>query len=349
MGLGVNLRETVGFYAPWLVVAPFLLGWKFQRRELLWVVASCAVFGLLAFGWFGYWFITDEHYRWVWNGWRESMRDESSRHPVTLWNLGPYLLLFFVSAPLMFLTLPFAPLREWRRRGWSAMLLLWVVGFCADLLLFLNYSTTVNWRYFLTGMPAIAPLSATWLLRIGEKRLGSMRRALLACVAAILLLALIFFILIRPISYEFVQRRAMSKEYKHRLELVPPDAIMISGSQTVAVNYWAAIGEGRWQTIGTGGGWPGDKLYSTIQSYLDQGRRVFIDADPRWWLPCSWQREEIPMIVELEQHFAFRRVSETIYELRPLNDSAARDQPNLKQLLPENRPQDTAKCPPVRT
>ncbi len=37
MGLGVNLRETVGFYAPWLVFAPFVLGWKFQRREILYL------------------------------------------------------------------------------------------------------------------------------------------------------------------------------------------------------------------------------------------------------------------------------------------------------------------------
>ncbi|HTG87519.1 MAG TPA: glycosyltransferase family 39 protein, partial [Pyrinomonadaceae bacterium] len=28
LGLGVNLRETIGFYAPWRVVAPFFLGWK---------------------------------------------------------------------------------------------------------------------------------------------------------------------------------------------------------------------------------------------------------------------------------------------------------------------------------
>src|SRR5215207_6005212 len=39
MGLGVNLRETVGFYALWLVLAPFVFGWKFQRREVLYVIA----------------------------------------------------------------------------------------------------------------------------------------------------------------------------------------------------------------------------------------------------------------------------------------------------------------------
>ena len=115
-GSGRQPARDVGFYAPWLVVAPFVLGWKFQRREILWVVASCVVFAVLAFGWFGYWFITDEHYRWVWNGWRESMRDESSRHPVSITNFRPYLMYFFISAPLVFLTLPFAPILEWRKR-----------------------------------------------------------------------------------------------------------------------------------------------------------------------------------------------------------------------------------------
>src|ERR1044072_8562706 len=47
MGLGMNLRETVGFYAPWLLLGPFVCGWKFRRREVLYVTASCLVFGIL--------------------------------------------------------------------------------------------------------------------------------------------------------------------------------------------------------------------------------------------------------------------------------------------------------------
>ena len=348
MGLGVNLRETVGFYAPWLVIAPFLLGWKFQRREVLCVLASCAVFGLLAFAWWSYWFITDEHYRWVWNGWRQSMHEESSRHPVSITNFRPYITYFFISAPLVFLTLPFAPVLEWRKRGLSPMLLLWAMGFIADLLLFLNYSTIVNWRYFLTGLPAIVPLGAHWMLRIAQARLKTEQRAFMACSFVIMLMAVIFFIYMRPISYEFIERRAMSKEYRHRLEAVPPDAIMISGSQTIAVHYWASIGLGRWKTIGTGGGWPGDKLVPVIQNHLNHRRRVFIDADPRWWIVCGWQRDEIPAIVELEKHFSFRHVKDTIYELSLRGDPAAQDVPNLSRLLPENRPEDTRKCPPAR-
>ena len=75
---------------------------------------------------------------------------------------------------------------------------------------------------------------------------------------------------------------------------------------------------------------------------------MFIDADPRWWLPCGWQRDEIPVIVELEKRFSFRYVNETIYEIRSLGDPNAHDNPNLSRLLPENRPEDTKKCPPLK-
>jgi len=345
LGLGVNLRETVGLYAPWLVLAPFACGWKLGRREVVLIAISCLLFLLLSFGWFGYWFLTDPYYRHIWYGWRQSMAEESSRHPVALQNLRPFLTYLFVTGPFVFVSLPFAPILEWRRRHMTPMMLLWAVALVADILLFFNYSTAINWRYFLTGLPGLAPLAAQWLIHVGNRYLRNSRRAFVACLLVIGGFAAIFSLVMRPVSSEFIQRRAMSKDYKHRLDDVPPDAVMISGAQTIAVTYWAAIGAGHWQTIGTGGGWPGDKLFSVIDDHLAKGRRVFIDSDPRWWLPCGWQREEIPTITELEQHFRFRQVRDSIFELRPLNDASAQDTPNLKRLLPENRPDDTKKCP----
>jgi len=346
LGLGVNLRETIGFYLPWLLLSPFALGWKLKRREILFVGLSCLVFFILAFGWFGYWMLSDPHYRWSWDGWRESMREESARHPVSISNIIPFAIYLFITAPLVCLTLFFSPWLEWRSRKLSPMLVLWLVSFVADLLLFFNYSTTVNWRYFLTGLPGLAPLGAHWLLRLLAVPLRTLRLAFAACIVLIVILAGTFGLWIRPVSYEFIERRAMSREYKHLLAQVPPDAVMISGAQTIAVTYWASIGAGHWETIGTGGGWPGDKLFSVIEDYLSQGRRVFLDADQRWWLVCSWQRGEIPAVVSLEHHFRFRRVSETIFELRPLSDTEANDKPELKRLLPENRPEDAKKCTP---
>jgi len=353
LGLGVNLRETIGFYAPWLVIAPFVCGWKFRRREILIVALSCFVFLVCALSWFGFWFLTDEHYRSIWFGWRESMRQETARHPVTLHNLRPYLAYFFVTAPLIFVSLPFALWHGFwndrRARKLSPLLALGAFGLLADLLLYLNYSTSVNWRYFLTGLPAIAPLSANFLLGILTRRFRSARVAFATCVTALLMLAGVFSLLIRPASRQFIERRAMSKEYRHQLANVPRDAIMISGSQTIAVTYWKAIGAGDWQTIGTGGGWPGDNLVPVIANYLQENRRVFLDTDPRWWLPCGWQRDEIPAIVKLQEQFGFRRVTDTIYEIRSQFEKGmgANDDPHLDKLLPENRPEDTKKCPPI--
>lgn len=348
LGLGVNLRETIGFYFPWLILAPFVCRWKLGRREILVIALSCCVFFLCALSWFAFWFITDAHYRWIWFGWRESMRQETARHPITLRNLWPYVTYFFVSAPLVFVSLPFAIRSEWRERRLSPLLLLGALGLLADLLLFFNYSTAVNWRYFLTGLPAIAPLSANFLMGTLSRRFHRVPTAFAFCVAAVLVLAIIFSLLIRPASKLFIERRAMSRDYRQQLAKLPRDAVMISGSQTIAVTYWKAIGAGAWETIGTGGGWPGDNLVPLIEKYLQRGRRVFIDTDPRWWLPCGWQRDEIPAIVGLEKRFSFRRVTDTIYEIRPQGDKSATDRPNLETLRPENRPEDTKKCPAIQ-
>jgi hypothetical protein len=347
LGLGVNLRETMGFYGPWLALAPFLCGWKFRRRQVLIVASSCLLFFLCATGWFAFWFLTDAHYRSIWYGWRESMLQENARHPVTLHSLRPYLAYFFVSAPLVMVSLPFALWNEWRERRLSPLLLLGMMGLLCNLLLFFNYGTAVNWRYFLTGLPAIAPLSANFLIRVLTRRTGSARLAFATCVGVVLTLAVIFTLMVKPASEQFIERRALSKEYRRQLENVPRDAVMISGSQTIAVTYWKAIGAGDWKTIGTGGGWPGDGLVPLIDGYLNEGRRVFIDSDPRWWLPCGWQRDEIGAIVNLQERFSFRRLTDTIYELRPRGEQGAADSPKLERLLPANRPQDTKKCPQI--
>lgn len=349
LGFGMNLRETMGFYAPWLIVAPFVCGWKLGRRQIFLIALSCFFFFFFAFSWFGFWFITDAHYRWIWFGWRESMRQEAARHPVTLHNLWPYLGYFFVSAPIVFFSLPLAIRREWRLRKLSPMLLLAATGLFANLLLFFNYSTAINWRYFLTGLPAMAPLCAAFLIRTLNRHVKNIRLAFAACIVPVLALAVVFGLLIRPASRQFIERRALSKEYGQRLTTLPRDAVMISGSQTIAVTYWKAIGAGAWKTIGTGGGWPGDNLLPLIEEHLREGRRVFLDSDPRWWLPCGWQRDEIAPIVNLQQRFSFRRATDTIYELRPRGEASATDSPNLERLLPENRPEDTRKCPQVQT
>jgi len=77
---------------------------------------------------------------------------------------------------------------------------------------------------------------------------------------------------------------------------------------------------------------------------LKQNRRVFIDTDPRWWQPCGWHISEIGELTKIEPRFHFRRVTQTIYEIRPITDPNATDAPELKTLLPEYRVNEVKKC-----
>ena len=125
---------------------------------------------------------------------------------------------------------------------------------------------------------------------------------------------------------------------------IPPDAVVIAGAQTVAVQYWRGIGAGEWDWIGVGAGWPTGQLESKIAEHLKAGRRVFLDADPRWWLPCEWHLTEVKELAQTEAHFHFKQVAPTVFEIRPIEDQSAKDEPHLENLLPEKRPEEVAKC-----
>ncbi|HYE65444.1 MAG TPA: hypothetical protein VD966_07675, partial [Pyrinomonadaceae bacterium] len=187
-------------------------------------------------------------------------------------------------------------------------------------------------------------LVADYFMRTQTARAADKNRAFASVVLGVVLIASLFGYHWWPSAIAYARARATAKDYLERLALVPRDAVMISGGQTVAVNYWRGIGMGQWDTIGTGVGWPAAQFPSVIEKYLNEGRRVFMDADPRWWTPCGWQLPEVRALVGLESRFRFRRLSETIYEIRPVWDETARDQPNLQRLLPENRPDEVRYC-----
>ena len=328
LGLSANVREAALLYAPWLVIAPLACGWKLGRREIAVTAFSCLAFVVCAFGPFFFLLWSNlENYRWAWHGWVESSRLESARHPVRVGNMLPLLHYFFIAAPLVFVAFPLAAVREWKQRGLSPLLVLAIIGLFANLSLIVHYSVVINWRYMLTGMPAMAPLVANYFLRSQAARLKSGRLAFAGVGLSILFIAVIAGLFAWPLGREFVAGRALAKDYRTRLALVPRDAVMISGSQTVAVTYWRGLGAGEWDVIGSGGAWPGSRLTSVIASFLKDDRRVFLDADPRWWLSGQWQQQEMRELAEIESRFRFRRVSDTVYEIRPLNDEAAYDLP----------------------
>lgn len=344
LGLGVNLRETVGLYVAWLVIAPFAGGWKLDRRTLAVLAGSLVFFFVFAFGIFAVWFASDSVYRADWHIWLSSMQSESARHPIGIANLRPFFIYFFMSAPLILVALPIAAWREWRERGRTLTLTAAAIGLFANAMLFFNYSTTINWRYFLTGVPALAPLVGDYFVRSQTERLGSKRRGFVTALVGVALVAGLMGLLIRPAGSEYFNRLALAKTYNARLNLMPRDAVVIAGSQTVAVNYWRGIGAGEWDAIGVGAGWPQGKLESKIAEYLKSGRRVFLDTDDRWWQPCSWHLTEIDELAKIDTRFHFRQVAPTVFEIRPLDDDSATDQPHLENLLPANRSEEVKRC-----
>jgi hypothetical protein len=344
LGLGVNLRETIGFFGLWLVLGPFVCGWRPKRQELTQIALSCVVFFVLAFAGFAYWFLSDPSYRQAWFGWRESMRVESIRHLPALQNVVPWLVFFFATSPLLLITLLPAFVSEWRRHKLSPTPLLAALGLVANGLLLFNYSTAVVWRYLLTGLPVLAPLCGDYLVRLLTIHFKSQRAAFTCCAVGIALTGVLVGAYVWPLRSDLVIVRAASKEYDRQLLGLPRDAVMISGAQTVAVNYWRALGKGEWDVIGVGSGWPGSQLASVVETYLTQGRRVFVDADQRWWQPCGWHVPEIEDLARLESRFRFRRVTQTIYEIRPSSDATAVDKPDLQSLLPPNRPEAVRRC-----
>jgi hypothetical protein len=345
LGAGVNVRETVGFYALWLIAAPLACGWRIKRDEIARVALSIIVFLVVALAPFAYLFLSDlEGYRAAWHGWRESMSMEAARHPFTTRNALAFLIYFFLAAPLVFVALPVAALKEWRAKKFSLSFALACVGLIATLLLLFNYSTTINWRYFLTGLPALTPLVAAYFMHTETLRLKSVRRAFLTAIAGVLLIALVVGVLLEPSRDKFTAQHALMKEYRARLAIVPTDAVMLAGAQSIAVTYWRGLGFGNWDVIGTGSGWPGSELAAVIEKYLRANSRVFLDRDPRLWPVCGWQETETRELADIEERFHFRRLADTLYEIRPLADDTAQDTPNLQSLLPENRPAEVEQC-----
>jgi len=346
LGACVNIREGALLFAPWLVFAPLVCGWRFDKRDIGITVAACLLFLATAFGPFAFWYWLDaDNYRMAWQSWAAYTKIESARHPVSLANFGVLLRYFFIAGPLVLVAFPVAAYSEIRARGWTPLLVLGLIGLCANLSLIVHYSVVLNGRYLLTGLPAMAPLVADYFIREQESKLKSARRAFANVVFGVLFIGAVLMNEAWPVGWGYIRNRSLAKDYINQLSLIPKDAVIIPGSQTVAVTYWRGIGSGQWDTIGTGVAWPGPKLQESIDWYLGHKYRVFVDADPRWWSPCGWQALEIRELVEIGNKYHFRHVAGNLYEILSPNETSSNDDPHLEVLLPENRPSEVMYCP----
>lgn len=341
LGTGNNVREVAAIYGVWLVTAPFATGWRFNRRDLLIVAATCVVFFACAFApWLYFYLGNVDGYRDGWHGWVESMRMEEGLHPVSVKNFVPLFLFFFIAAPLVLVALPVAAWREWRARRLSPLLVLGATGMFANLMLITHYSTVINGRYLLTGLMGVIPLAADYLVRYESRRAHSDWRGFLRAAMGVLVIGVVVNTVFFRMSWPTIQAHGQTKEYRATLARLPEDAVVMAGGQTVSVTFYRGVGLGRWDVIGTGGGWPAGRLAETIDWHLREGRRVFVDADTRWWSSQGWQALETRELIAAAPRFRFRRVTDTVYEIRPPDDETARDNPNFETLLEK---------PPTRT
>jgi len=322
LGASVNIRELAALYAPWLLIAPLVYGWRLTRRKIGLILAACVVFCVAAFAPFATWYLLDlQGYRAWWHGWVASTQAETARHPVTLANFRFLLLYFFIAAPIALPLLPFAVVGAWRRSSrfafrLSPLLALGLLGVVANLSLIIHYSVVLNGRYMLTGLPAFAPLVASLLVRLRPRSARNARHAFAFVVLFISTCHVVVGGIVLTQAARTLANHAHTGTYIARLRLLPEDGVIIAGAASVSVNYWRGIGSGKWETIGTGGGYYGEAwLNQTIDDYLRQGRRVFLDTDPKLWATRGWQLEETRAISRLPARFRFHRISDTIVEL----------------------------------
>jgi hypothetical protein len=334
LGLCVNVREAVALYGLWLILAPLVYRWRIDARTLVLTGAACLVFLVCALGPFVAFYLFDiGGYRASWHGWVVSMRMEEAVHPVTPYNFLMLAFFFFVASPVVFVSLPSAACAEWRTRRFSPLLVLAMLGLLANLLLITHYSSIINGRYQLTGLPGAIPLVADFLLRRQAARTRDYERAFRRVLIHVTIVTVLIGAAFLPFAWPTLRSHIITAEYRARLARLPDDAVVMAGGHTVSVTYYRSLGLGHWDTIGTGGGWPGARLAEVIDEHLRAGRRVFVDMDERLWFTDSWRGAETEQLAALADRYRFRRVADTIYEIRPRTDETARDNPDLRRLL----------------
>ncbi len=91
--------------------------------------------------------------------------------------------------------------------------------------LIVHYSVVINWRYMLTGMPAMTPLVANYLLRLQGVRLKSARFGFAGVVLSVLSIAVIAGFFGWPMGRDYVAGRALAKDHRAAQVRVAPDSL----------------------------------------------------------------------------------------------------------------------------
>jgi hypothetical protein len=211
-----------------------------------------------------------------------------------------------VLAPLSFK--PLAGFRSLR-----PLLIIGAFGLLADLVLLANWDLPVNPRYPLTGLAGLAGVAGWGVAELAARR-PRWRNGVLVVFALISVAGILG-------ASKFVrdQRPAAiaAKDYFEKIASLPANSVFIVGARTPLVNLYQRVhARPDWKTVSSGAPWPDDRLAQVIDSYLGEGRPVYVDFDPQLWvLGMREHSREAAGLEMIRQNYRLDAVRDSLYRI----------------------------------
>jgi hypothetical protein len=309
MGLSANVREFALFYLPVVPLAARAYGRSWPLcLTALGVACLAALAGPLFWGLYA-----PDYYIPSVKTWYQLSLKERQLHPVTWRNLWFLLAYALICSPSATLLTPLAFKRLLVERTQAVLGWFGIFGLLADLLLLANHDLAVNPRYLLTGLIGLAAISGWWLAEwLRQARRG--RRSVLAILTALTLASVI-----GAGIYAYTQGKIMreTRHYITKIASLPSNAVFIVGAHTPLVNFYRGIGSRpQWKTIAAGAGWPDEQLGEVIDGYLQEGRPVYVDFDPKLWPKGMRERSrEAAGLEMIKREYRLESVTDSLYRI----------------------------------
>jgi hypothetical protein len=93
--------------------------------------------------------------------------------------------------------------------------------------------------------------------------------------------------------------------------------VFIVGARTPLVNLYQRVhARPDWKTVSSGAPWPDDRLAQVIDSYLGEGRPVYVDFDPQLWvLGMREHSREAAGLEMIRQNYRLDAVRDSLYRI----------------------------------
>ena len=316
-GVMISMREQAATLAAWPIISCLTDKPSNRWRLLSLAVAACAL--TLAIGALGAWAWypwTDRSYFQNIARWTAEMVKERRLYPVApvanLISLGKFAL---VAAPLAAILL--APAAIWA--ALRATRLRWLMLATAPYLLtvLVNHDMSVNPRFLLPGMFALAPIVAVAVEAAVVRQRG--RFALRLAGVSMLIIALTLAATAAGSGYiqkyHFSYARSMSAMYRNMLRL-PDDAVILAGPGTPIAQYLNRLALKRFDVIRSGWQWPGEALDDVVAAAMKEGKRVYVNLTEADWKRVDRQSNEWEQLLSVAGDYKLDGSSWPLVRLR---------------------------------